>query len=376
MELYIGENIKRLRRQKGITQETLAEHMHISAAAVSKWERGETLPDISMIIPLASYFDVSTDEILGLSSVKNEETIRRYLEESRRLAAMGKARERFDLIAKAYGEFPNDWRIIEAYMWQLNYDPSCTAPYGNEVHRDELYRLCERVLDDCTIDKTRYAALSVLGGLYLLDGNRDKAIENAKRFPDYWMTEGEELEHCYDCEKGEEEEWFAQLRENIWDLTDILHVKIRNAALTARALTPEEQIKHLQKAVSLIKIIFDEGDYGFYYQDLSDLYLWIANRYVMSDNPDAALESYEAGLACAKKYDELPKITTHTSFLVRGKQFDRSRTNSDTEANCVSRQLDALRSWNICQKIKDDPRMQALLTKYEKFVGNKRDYSC
>ena len=40
MELYIGENIKRLRRQKGITQETLAEHMHISAAAVSKWERG------------------------------------------------------------------------------------------------------------------------------------------------------------------------------------------------------------------------------------------------------------------------------------------------------------------------------------------------
>ncbi len=40
MDLFIGENIKRLRRERGLTQETLAERLHISAAAVSKWERG------------------------------------------------------------------------------------------------------------------------------------------------------------------------------------------------------------------------------------------------------------------------------------------------------------------------------------------------
>ena len=62
MELFIGDNIKRLRRQKGITQETLADRMHVSTAAVSKWERNETFPDIAMVIPLASYFGVSTDE--------------------------------------------------------------------------------------------------------------------------------------------------------------------------------------------------------------------------------------------------------------------------------------------------------------------------
>ena len=75
MQLYIGENIKRLRKQKGITQDTLAEHMHVSTAAVSKWERNESLPDISLVIPLASYFNVSTDEILGLDTAKNEEKI-------------------------------------------------------------------------------------------------------------------------------------------------------------------------------------------------------------------------------------------------------------------------------------------------------------
>ena len=375
MELYIGENIKRLRRQKGITQETLAEYMHVSIPAVSKWERGETLPDISMVIPLASYFGVSTDEILGLDMAKNEEKIQRYLDENDRLAAIGKAHERFDLITKAYSEFPNDWRIVELYMWQLNYDPNCTEPYGNEVHKEELYQLCERVLDECIVDKTRYAALSILGGLYILDGQRDKAIETAKRFPDYWMTQGEELEGCYDSENGEYDEWFAQHRENIWDLTYLFLMKIRRSALEVKDLDSYGNIKYFETAVSIIKTIFDDGDYGFFHQELSDLYLWIANRYVMVNDLDRAFESYEIGFKHAKAYDDLPKITTHTSFLVKGKIFDRSKTNSNTEDNMVKRQIDCLRSWGVYKKVKDTPQMQALLAKYEPFVGNKKDYS-
>ena len=375
MELYIGENIKRLSKQKGITQETLAEYMHVSTPAVSKWERNETLPDISMVIPLASYFGVSTDEILGLDMAKNEEKIQRYLDENGRLAAIGKAHERFDLITKAYSEFPNDWRIVELYMWQLNYDPNCTDPWGNEVHKEELYRLCERVLDECTVDKTRYAALSILGGLYILDGQRDKAIETAKRFPDYWMTQGEELEGCYDSENGEYDEWFAQHRENIWDLTYLFLMKIRRSALEAKDLDSYGKIKYFETAVSIIKTIFDDGDYGFFHQELSDLYLWIANRYVMVNDLDRAFENYEIGFKHAKAYDDLPKITTHTSFLVKGKTFDRSKTNSNTEDNMVKRQIDCLRSWGVYKKVKDTPQMQALLAKYEPFMGNKKDYS-
>ena len=64
MKLYIGENIKRLRRLKNITQETLAERMHVSIAAVSKWENGYTLPDILMLCALADFFGVTTDELL------------------------------------------------------------------------------------------------------------------------------------------------------------------------------------------------------------------------------------------------------------------------------------------------------------------------
>lgn len=368
MESYIGENIKRLRRQKDITQETLAERMHVSAAAVSKWERGETLPDISMVIPLALYFGVSTDEILGLNVAENEARIRSYLEEYHRLGTVGKVYERFALMGKAYNEFPDDWRIVEEYMWQLNYDPNCTGPYGNEVHKEELYSLCYRILDECTLDRVRYSALSVLGGLYVNDGEMDKAIETAERFPDSYTTRGEELENCY--ERGSAE-WWKQLRENIWDTMYRLQVKIRNAALRSNADDPAGQIRILKKAVSVIELIFEEGDYGFCHYDLSGLFIWIANRYVLLEDYEAAFAYYEKGFAHAKAYDELPEVSTHTSFLVRGYVQDRKNTNSSTEMNEVLHAMSCLKTYGVYEKVKDRLEMREILEKYEPFTGTK-----
>ena len=64
MEITIGENIKRLRLEKGITQEQLAEILNVSNAAVSKWERGGSFPDITLLFPLADYFGISVDELM------------------------------------------------------------------------------------------------------------------------------------------------------------------------------------------------------------------------------------------------------------------------------------------------------------------------
>lgn len=63
--MNIGNNINNLRREKGITQDELAAQMGVTAAAVSKWENGYTLPDILMLCALADFFEVTTDELLG-----------------------------------------------------------------------------------------------------------------------------------------------------------------------------------------------------------------------------------------------------------------------------------------------------------------------
>ena len=63
MEIRIGEKIKSLRKAKNISQEVLAKYLGISFQAVSKWEKGDTMPDVAMIPAIASFFGVSTDEL-------------------------------------------------------------------------------------------------------------------------------------------------------------------------------------------------------------------------------------------------------------------------------------------------------------------------
>ena len=64
MDMTIGKRIAHFRKEKGLTQEELAQHMGISPQAVSKWENDQTCPDISALPKLARLFDVTVDELL------------------------------------------------------------------------------------------------------------------------------------------------------------------------------------------------------------------------------------------------------------------------------------------------------------------------
>ncbi len=63
--MTIGTNIKRLRVNKGVTQEQLGESLGVSGQAVSKWENESALPDIQFLPKLAEYFGISIDELMG-----------------------------------------------------------------------------------------------------------------------------------------------------------------------------------------------------------------------------------------------------------------------------------------------------------------------
>ena len=117
MNIYIGENIKRLRLQKQITQEQLSVAMGVSCAAVSKWERENTLPDISLLPLLANYFGVSIDELMGYNAARIEREIDHFFQERSELFKAGKVKEYTKLSEKAYKEYPNDYRVMNCYMW-------------------------------------------------------------------------------------------------------------------------------------------------------------------------------------------------------------------------------------------------------------------
>ena len=63
----IGQKIRVLRKNKGITQEQLAEILKVSTPAISKWESGQTYPDISLLPIIARYFQVTIDFLFDFS---------------------------------------------------------------------------------------------------------------------------------------------------------------------------------------------------------------------------------------------------------------------------------------------------------------------
>lgn len=63
--LRLSENIAFMRKKAGITQDELATFLGVTKASVSKWENGQSMPDILLLPELATYFDVSVDELLG-----------------------------------------------------------------------------------------------------------------------------------------------------------------------------------------------------------------------------------------------------------------------------------------------------------------------
>ena len=76
-KLNISKCIVQKRKEKGITQEKLAEYIGVSKAAVSKWESGQSYPDILLLPELATFFNVSVDELLGYSPQLTNEDIKK-----------------------------------------------------------------------------------------------------------------------------------------------------------------------------------------------------------------------------------------------------------------------------------------------------------
>ena len=363
------DKIKSLRKKINLTQEELAERLGVSFQAVSKWETGGALPDITLFPKLANFFDVTTDELLGVDLEKKHAKINALLEKAGQLSNQGKRIERFELICDLYREYPNDPVVLDEYVNALFYDPR-SEEGGWITNAKEIASLCKRILKEETEnEKRRCEAIDTLANVYYHNGEKELAEEYIQLLPDEMQKEGREFGYT---EWGSEE-WFKIVRSNIFDIVNLLAVRFRNIAGYSN-LPPMEKIDIYQKAVSLIKLVYDKGDYGFENYTLGELYGLIANRYIQAGDHDNALKNLEYALHYAKEYDSLPEKIVHTSVLVKGHVTDMTKTSSGYEGNYISYYINELDTEGIYNPLRDNKAFTELIEKYRLFVSSKKSW--
>lgn len=84
----LGDNIKTFRKKKGFSQETLAQELFVVRQTVSKWEKGQSVPDAEMIEKLAEVLDVSVNDLLGKEIKKKENEEQQDNEIAKQLAIL------------------------------------------------------------------------------------------------------------------------------------------------------------------------------------------------------------------------------------------------------------------------------------------------
>ena len=296
MNIYINENIRKLRREKNITQEKLAEHLNVSTQAVSKWERNESFPDMTMIIPIASYFGISTDELLGFNAAKNEAIIQDYLKELHRLLPRGQWVEATELMTKAHKEFPNDFQIMIQYMYLIIGGNADNPVDVIASHADELTMLCERIFNECTVDDIRRNAVIVQAKVFKAQGNIEKATELLGTFPDWYNTKGQAIEQLFDKDTPE---FRMQVKANFDELTRFAHNKLLKIIWYSDKLF-DEKMADCQRIVEFIKPL--ENDL-LILNLIQSTYSEIGRQSFIAGRYDEAIKYFDIALDYAEKID-------------------------------------------------------------------------
>lgn len=177
-KLNLSDNIIRLRHEKKLTQEELADFMGVTKASVSKWEKGINTPDLLLLPRLAAYFDVTVDELIGYEAQLSSEQIRRqYAELSKDFAALPFADvlEKVRALAhKYYACYPF---LLQLSVLYLNHYMLAETEEERRILLLEAVGWCERILENCSDVGVCSDAVVLKAGLHLQLGKAAEAIE-------------------------------------------------------------------------------------------------------------------------------------------------------------------------------------------------------
>lgn len=343
--MSIGTTIKQLRISRKLTQEQLASNLGITSKAISQWECDRTSPDISQIPALCNFFQISADQLLNISLPKSEEEKQAILHQYYKLSRKGYIMEGWKVLKEGISKFPNDYSI----MIHLSICGETLCEFS-ELTQDEKKSIrhqcaeyCKRILDGCTDDFIRHAAVSSLCTYYAEQGEINKAEKLARKMPVMVMSQDFLFANIYKGAKKNEAN--QRLKSNLLQFMLKRFDLNCNIDSEDRLYSQDELNVLREKKIALIELLFENGDFGFYSGGLSEFYEESARYYLSEGN-------FEKALACLEKATHLAidfvtfmqKDTfTHTSLFLKGmveKSSNVALNSSDNQAALILKNME------------------------------------
>jgi len=181
MNIRLGEKIRTLRKNKNISQEVLAQYLGVSFQAVSKWENGSALPDVAMIPAIASFFDVSTDELFDFNRLETEEKVLKLCGE----IALWR-NERPEEAEQAYRDLLKQYPGNDIIMANLLY------VLQNLNKHEETISMCKTVMAGTKYDDVRFDAARIMAETYKEMGEYALCKQAIDLIPEFFFTHREE----------------------------------------------------------------------------------------------------------------------------------------------------------------------------------------
>ena len=312
--MSIGSTIKRLRRENDITQEQLAEYLGITSRAISQWECDRTSPDISQIPALCHIFNVSSDVLLGIDIEKSNEEIKKYLMKANDLRNQSKPAESTAILREANKRFPRDYKIMACLA------DAIVSEYSRKGIKEyeEVFDLCNRILEECTDSNIRYEAIGTLGTAYDYAGKKDEMARLSMEMPRAHFSYENFMVYRWEGKEAvkERQKYIDFLLHELLSMITCLSGHRGDDGKMIFSWSERKELRMLE--LDLIERFFPDGDYQYFAQYAEMVCSFFVTDSFREKDNDKVWYWLNKGADFAIHNDTYDFNAPHTSPILRG----------------------------------------------------------